>query len=228
MTGAEASISVVMPVLNEAASITAAVLNARRHSAQCLVVDGGSSDRTAALAREAGAIVISAARGRALQMNAGAAQASGEVLLFVHADCRLPDNAAHSIRAAVSAGARWGRFDVRLDSARRSLRVVAAMMNWRSRLSGIATGDQAIFMTRALYDTIEGFAPIPLMEDIDASVRLCRIAPPACLRDRVLVSARRWEQRGVARTVLEMWLWRAAFAAGVSPERLHRLYYGQS
>ena len=228
MTGAEASISVVMPVLNEAASITAAVLNARGHSAQCLVVDGGSTDRTAALAREAGAIVISAARGRALQMNAGAARACGDVLLFVHADCRLPDTAAHSIRAAIAAGAGWGRFDVRLDSPRRSLRMVAAMMNWRSRLSGIATGDQAIFMTRALYDTIEGFAPIPLMEDIDLSRRLCRIAPPACLHDRVLVSARRWEQRGVARTVLEMWLWRAAFAAGASPERLHRLYYRQS
>ena len=227
MTGVEASISVVMPVLNEAASITAAVANARGQAAECLVVDGGSTDRTAALARDAGAIVISAARGRALQMNAGAARACGEVLLFVHADCRLPDSAAHRIRAALSTGARWGRFDVRLDSPRRSLRMVAAMMNWRSRLTGIATGDQAIFMTRALFDTIGGFAPIPLMEDIDVSTRLCRIARPACLRDRVLVSARRWEQRGVARTVTEMWLWRAAYAAGVSPERLHRLYYGR-
>jgi len=228
MTGDEASISVVMPVLNEATSITAAVVNARGQSAQCLVVDGGSTDRTAELAREAGAIVIGAGRGRALQMNAGAAQARGEVLLFVHADCRLPDNAAYRIRAAIAAGARWGRFDVRLDSPRRSLRVVAAMMNWRSRLTGIATGDQAIFITRSLYDTIGGYAPMPLMEDIDVSVRLGRIAPPACLRDRVLVSARRWEQRGVVRTVVEMWLWRAAFAAGVSPERLHRLYYGRS
>jgi hypothetical protein len=101
------------------------------------------------------------------------------------------------------------------------------MMNWRSRLSGIATGDQAMFLTRTLYDTVGGFAPIPLMEDIDLSARLRRIARPACLREQVLVSARRWEQRGVARTVLEMWLWRAAYAVGASPERLHRLYYRQ-
>jgi rSAM/selenodomain-associated transferase 2 len=215
MTGAEASISIVMPVLNEAASIAAAVADARRHAAECLVVDGGSSDRTAALAFEAGAIVIGAPRGRAVQMNAGAERACSDVLLFVHADCRLPDHAA------------WGRFDVKLDSPRRSLRLVGAMMNWRSRLSGIATGDQAMFLTRTLYDSVGGFAPIPLMEDIDLSARLRRIARPACLRDRVLVSARRWEQRGVVRTVLEMWLWRGAFAVGASPERLHRLYYRQ-
>ncbi len=227
MTGAEASISIVMPVLNEAASIAAAVADARRHAAECLVVDGGSTDRTAALACEAGAIVIGAPRGRALQMNAGAHQACSDVLLFVHADCRLPDHAAQRIRAAMASGAAWGRFDVRLDSPRRSLRLVGAMMNWRSRLSGIATGDQAIFLSRTLFDSVGGFAPIPLMEDIDLSARLCRIARPACLRDRVVVSARRWEQRGVVRTVLEMWLWRAAYAMGASPERLHRLYYGQ-
>jgi rSAM/selenodomain-associated transferase 2 len=227
MTGAEASISIVMPVLNEAASIAAAVASARRQAAECVVVDGGSIDRTAALASEAGAIVIGSPRGRALQMNAGAHQARGDVLLFVHADCRLPDHAAQRIRAAMASGAAWGRFDVRLDSPRRSLRLVGAMMNWRSRLSGIATGDQAIFLTRTLFDSVGGFAPIPLMEDIDLSARLCRIARPACLRDRVVVSARRWEQRGVVRTVLEMWLWRAAYAMGASPERLHRLYYGQ-
>ena len=227
MTGAEASISIVMPVLNEAASIAAAVADARRHAAECLVVDGGSSDRTAALAFEAGAIVIGAPRGRAVQMNAGAERARSEVLLFVHADCRLPDHAAQSIRAAIASGAAWGRFDVKLDSPRRSLRLVGAMMNWRSRLSGIATGDQAMFLTRTLYDSVGGFAPIPLMEDIDLSARLRRIARPACLRDRVLVSARRWEQRGVVRTVLEMWLWRGAYAGGASPERLHRLYYRQ-
>lgn len=227
MTGAEASISIVMPVLNEAASIAAAVADARRHAAECLVVDGGSSDRTAALAFEAGAIVIGAPRGRAVQMNAGAERARSDVLLFVHADCRLPDHAAQSIRAAIASGAAWGRFDVKLDSPRRSLRLVGAMMNWRSRLSGIATGDQAIFLTRTLYDSVGGFAPIPLMEDIDLSARLRRIARPACLRDRVLVSARRWEHRGVVRTVLEMWLWRGAYAVGASPERLHRLYYRQ-
>jgi hypothetical protein len=124
-------------------------------------------------------------------------------------------------------GARWGRFDVRLDSPRRSLVVVGGAMNLRSRLTGIATGDQAIFVERALFEAVGGWPPIPLMEDVELTARLRRVARPACLRERVLVSARRWEARGVARTVIEMWAWRAAYALGVSPDTLHRLYYGR-
>jgi rSAM/selenodomain-associated transferase 2 len=217
----------VVPALDEADSISAAVRDALMQADEAIVVDGGSRDGTAALAAAAGARVVQAPRGRASQMNAGAAVAQGDVLLFLHADCRLPAGAGDAVRTAVGAGARWGRFDVRLDSPRASLAVVGAMMNLRSRLSGIATGDQALFVDRGLWEALDGYAPIPLMEDVELCTRLRRVARCACLRERVTVSARRWETRGVVRTVVEMWAWRAAYALGVSPARLHRLYYGR-
>jgi rSAM/selenodomain-associated transferase 2 len=221
------TLSVVIPALDEAATIAAAVADARRHAQEVIVVDGGSVDGSAALAAGAGATVDLAPRGRAAQMNAGARRARGDVLLFLHADCRLPAGAARAVSGALREGARWGRFDVRLDSPRRSLVVVGGAMNLRSRLTGIATGDQAIFVERALFEAVGGWPPIPLMEDVELTARLRRVARPACLRERVLVSARRWEARGVARTVIEMWAWRAAYALGVSPDTLHRLYYGR-
>ena len=221
------TLSIVIPALDEAASIAASVADARAHADEVLVVDGGSRDRTAALAADAGAIVVEAPRGRASQMNAGAARARGDALLFLHADVRLPPGAGSAVRAALAEGARWGRFDVRLDSPRRALALVGAMMNLRSRGTGIATGDQAIFVDRALWEALGGYAPIPLMEDVELCTRARRVARCACLRERVLVSARRWERRGVARTVVEMWTWRAAYALGVSPATLHRLYYGR-
>ena len=220
------ALSIVIPALNESGSISAAVLDARVHAEQVLVVDGGSRDDTMQQATHAGATVLGAPRGRASQMNAGAARANGRVLIFLHADCRLPQGAGDAIRAALDAGARWGRFDVRLDSPRVSLAVVGRMMNLRSRLTGIATGDQAIFVERTLWEAIGGYASIPLMEDIELCARLRRVAQCACLRKQVTVSARRWETRGVVRTVVEMWAWRAAYALGVSPVTLHRLYYG--
>ena len=220
-------VSAVIPALDEAGSIGAVVADARTHADEVIVVDGGSGDGTAALAAAAGAIVVDAPRGRAVQMNAGAALARGDVLLFLHADCRLPADAGRAVREAIGRGARWGRFDVRLDSPRLALAVVGAMMNLRSRLTGIATGDQAIFVDRALWEALGGYAPIPLMEDVELCGRARRVARCACLDDRVTVSARRWERRGVVRTVLEMWAWRAAYALGVSPATLHRLYYGR-
>lgn len=220
-------LSIVVPALDEAASISDTVRDALAQADEAIVVDGGSRDATSALAAAAGARVVLAPRGRASQMNAGAAVAQGDVLLFLHADCRLPAGAGDAVRAALGAGSRWGRFDVRLDSTRASLAVVGAMMNLRSRLSGIATGDQALFVDRALWEALEGYAPIPLMEDVELCTRLRRVARCACLRERVTVSARRWETRGVVRTVVEMWAWRAAYSLGVSPARLHRLYYGR-
>jgi rSAM/selenodomain-associated transferase 2 len=220
-------LSIVVPALDEAASISDAVRDALAQADEAIVVDGGSRDGTGVLAAAAGARVLQAPRGRASQMNAGAAVAQGDVLLFLHADCRLPAGAGDAVRAAVGAGARWGRFDVRLDSPRASLAVVGAMMNLRSRLSGIATGDQALFIDRALWEALGGYAPIPLMEDVELCTRLRRVARCACLRERVTVSARRWETRGIVRTVVAMWAWRAAYALGVSPARLHRLYYGR-
>jgi rSAM/selenodomain-associated transferase 2 len=223
---ARLALTIVVPTLDEAASIADTVASAREHADQVVVADGGSRDATRALATAAGAEVVEAPRGRATQMNAGAARARGDVLLFLHADCGLPAGAGEAVRDAIASGRRWGRFDVRLASARPALAVVGAAMNLRSRLTGIATGDQAVFVAREVWDGVGGFAPIPLMEDVELAARLRRVAPPACLRLRVEVSARRWERAGVVRTVLLMWALRAAYALGVSPERLHRVYYG--
>ena len=223
-----ARLSVVIPALNEATGISA-VLQALAplvtRGAQLLVADGDSSDATAALAQAGGAQVVHAPRGRALQMNAGAQQATGDVLLFLHADTRLPPDADPLIAQALANGPHvWGRFDVRIEGQPRMLRVIAAFMNWRSRWSGIATGDQALFMTRAAFDAVGGFPVQPLMEDIEMSKRLLKLSRPACLRARVVTSGRRWETQGVWRTVLLMWRLRLAYWRGAAPERLAALY----
>ena len=221
-------LSIVLPVLNEAAGLGAALqalapLLAR--GAEIIVADGGSSDPSAELALAGGAQLVHAPRGRALQMNAGAAQARAEVLLFLHADTRLPANADELIREALAGGAHvWGRFDVAITGRPRMLRLIAALMNLRSRLTGIATGDQAMFMTRAAFEAVDGFPAQPLMEDIEMSRRLLHLSRPACLRAKVQTSGRRWESRGVWRTVLLMWRLRFAYWRGASPERLAELY----
>lgn len=223
-----ARLSIIMPVLNEAAGITAALqalapLLAR--GAQVVVADGGSSDATLARAQACGVPVISAARGRAIQMNAGAQQASGDVLLFLHADTLLPPDADQLIAQALAAGPQvWGRFDVRISGRPRLLRLIAALMNLRSRVTGIATGDQALFMTRAAFNAVGGFPAQALMEDIEMSKRLRSLSRPACLRAHVLTSGRRWESRGVWRTLLLMWRLRFAYWRGAPPERLAELY----
>jgi len=215
-----------MPALNESAIIATALARLPAGIDECIVVDGGSRDDTVRLARQAGARVVVSDRGRARQMNAGAAASQADILIFLHADCTLSPSAVPCVRKALSGAATWGRFDVRLDSDRPSLRLVGSMMNWRSRLTGIATGDQAIFVNRRWFASMGGYADIALMEDIELSARFRRVSPPCCLHDTVQVSARRWEQRGVVRTVLQMWAWRAAYWAGASPQWLHRRYYG--
>jgi rSAM/selenodomain-associated transferase 2 len=222
------TLSIVMPVLNEAAGLGAALRALAPFAArgvQLIVADGGSSDDTAALAQAAGATVINAPCGRALQMNAGAQQASAGVLLFLHADTVLPEDADRLIAWALADGsAVWGRFDVRIAGRSRVLRVVAALMNLRSRWSGIATGDQAMFMTRAAFDAVGGFPAQPLMEDIEISKRLRQLTRPACLRAEVQTSGRRWETRGVWRTIFLMWRLRFAYWHGAAPEQLAKLY----
>jgi rSAM/selenodomain-associated transferase 2 len=218
---------IVVPVLNEAQGIQAtlqALALLRQRGARVVVVDGGSQDDTRALAQAHADAVIEGQRGRALQMNAGAALGWGEVLLFLHADTKLPEHADAHLLQALSQGHVWGRFDVRIDGRPRMLAVVAAMMNLRSRWTGIATGDQAIFMRRETFAQVGGFAPQPLMEDIDLSQRLRAVGPPACLRQRVLTSGRRWEQRGVWRTIALMWRLRWRYWRGESAHSLAEDY----
>jgi len=218
-------LSIVVPALNEAAGIAGclealAPLRARGH--EVIVADGGSADGTADIAAPLADRVIRAPRGRAAQMNAGAALASGDALLFLHADTRLPPEADRLVREALGAHA-WGRFDVAIDSDDPRLAVIAFFINRRSRLTGIATGDQAIFVRRADFP---GFPELALMEDVALSRLLRRRGRPACLRARVRTSGRRWEARGVLRTILLMWRLRLLYRLGVSPERLARRYHG--
>ena len=220
-------LSIIVPALNEAAGIVftlCALVPLRARGAELIVVDGGSDYGTAELAAAHADRVLVSARGRARQMNAGAAMARAPVLLFLHADTQLPEGADRSIQAAIACGASWGRFDVCITGRARMLRVVAAMMNWRSRLTGIASGDQAIFVTRADFQRVGGFPDQPLMEDIELSRRLRQWAPPTCLRDRVMTSGRRWEQRGVWRTIFLMWRLRWRYWRGAAPQALAEAY----
>jgi rSAM/selenodomain-associated transferase 2 len=216
-------LSIIVPTLNEAPGIRAALealAPLRAHGHEVIVVDGGSNDGTVQLAEGGCDRLVSSARGRASQMNTGAAVAAGNALLFLHADTRLPRDAADLVMDALRSNA-WGRFDVRIEGGHPLLKLVACTMNLRSRLSGIATGDQALFVRR---DAFRGFPEIPLMEDVAFSKQMKRRGPPACLRARVATSGRRWESRGVLRTVVLMWRLRLLYFLGVRPERLARLY----
>lgn len=220
-------LSIVVPALDEAAGIAAALealAPLRRQGHEVIVVDGGSRDATPALARLRADLVLSSERGRARQMNAGAGAAGGDVLLFLHADTLLPPGAAAAVLQALQHGARWGRFDVTIEGRSAWLPLVAFMMNWRSRLSGIATGDQALFVQAALFRELGGYAPLPLMEDIELTRRLRAVARPACLRERVQTSGRRWDRHGAWRTIWLMWTLRWRYWRGTSAEELARAY----
>lgn len=222
-------LSIILPTLNEASGIVdtlARLQQLRSLGHEVILVDGGSDDLTTALAGPRVDRLLTTPRGRALQMNAGAASATGSVLLFLHADTHLPSGVDGIIERALTGSAReWGRFDVAIDGRHALLRVVAWLMNLRSRRSGIATGDQAIFVRRATFARAGGFPELPLMEDIALCRRLKRESEPVCLRARVTTSGRRWESRGVARTIALMWRLRLAFWLGAPPERLSRSYH---
>ena len=222
-------LTIVVPCLDEAGGIRAALAALqpyRRAGHDVIVVDGGSRDGTPDLARPHADRVIGSARGRALQMNAGAAAASGDVLLFLHADTRLPPEADRLILDGLARNGRcWGRFDVRLSGTLPVLRMVEGLMNLRSRLTGVATGDQAIFVARETFEAVGRYREIPLMEDIALSASLKRVGRPLCLRARAVTSSRRWERDGVWRTILFMWRLRVAYFFGADPRRLARRYY---
>ena len=219
-------LSVIIPVLNEERAIAGAVDDAARVGPdEIIVVDGGSADRTPDIVRDGPARLACSARGRAVQMNEGAQRAQGDVLLFLHADTTLPVTARVDVEACMAdAGCVGGRFDIRLDSTRPLLRVVGRMISLRSRLTRVATGDQAIFVRRTVFERLGGFPEIPIMEDVAFCRALKKEGRIACLRSRVLSSARRWEQNGPVRTILLMWALKLLFLAGVPPATLKRLY----
>lgn len=220
------TVSVIVPTLNEERILAATLTQARQPGVhEIIVVDGGSVDATRAVAEPLADLVLSAPQGRAAQMNAGADAARGDVLLFLHADTRVPEGYTVAVAAACAQpGIIGGRFDVNLQPATWLLRLTGQLMNWRSRLSRIATGDQAIFIRREVFEQLGGYASIPLMEDIELSRRMKRAGRIACLRQRVTTSARRWQKHGVVRTILLMWSLRLLYFFGVSPARLQRLY----
>ncbi len=219
-------ISVVIPVLNEEKDIGSAIAALKLLGPdEMIVVDGGSTDRTREICQKIGVTVIAAPRGRARQMNHGAGQATGDVLLFLHGDTRLPLSAFDDVRDALNdAHVLGGRFDVELDGEGWMLKVVGAMISMRSRATKVATGDQAIFVRRAVFEKIGGYPDIPLMEDIVFSRLLKRMGSVACLRSRVVTSARRWQSNGVWRTIFKMWTLKSLYLLGVSPSRLKRFY----
>ena len=223
-------LTIVIPVLNEAAIIVAALaalapLQAR--GAEVIVVDGGSSDGTIALARPLADRVIAGSRNRGAALNAGAELGSGDVLLFLHADTTLPDDADRLMVGAVltrTPDRCWGRFDLRIAGRHPLLALVARMINWRSRLTGIATGDQAMFVTRDAFWAAGGFPDLPLMEDIALSRKLKRLCRPFCIATPAVTSGRRWDYHGVFRTILLMWRLRLAYYLGAEPDRLALAY----
>ena len=219
-------LSVIIPVLNEARVLGQTLRQARRAGAdEVIVVDGGSTDETCRIAGDAGCRLIRAHRGRALQMNAGAAAASGDVFLFLHADTQLPGTARQAIRSVLdSERVVGGQFDLRIDHPGWFYWMLAGAINLRSRITRVATGDQAIFVRREVFEQIGGFPPIPLMEDVALSRCLKLAGRMARVMTPVVTSARRWECCGRWRTVLRMWVLRLLYFLGVQPERLKRFY----
>lgn len=221
-----AEVTIIIPALNEQAGIETFLQDLQLLRPQCelLLVDGGSDDHTVALAQPYVDNVYYAERGRAVQMNRGAAMACAPILVFLHADTYLPEDAISQIQKAINSGYQWGRFDVQLTGDHVLLKCVAWLMNIRSRWSGIATGDQSIFVVRALFEQQGGYANIALMEDIELSARLKKVSKPLCARSKVTSSGRRWLSFGIVRTIALMWWLRVQYFIGAKPERLARLY----
>jgi len=219
--------TIVIPILNEETKIQACLMQLqgfRGKGIEVIVVDGGSVDKTTQLVEGLCDQFVSAVPCRAVQMNAGARQARGEIILFLHVDTQLPEDFLEIINSIEKDNHCWGRFDVKLSGKHYVFRVIEWMMNLRSRLTGIATGDQVIFMTQKIYRTVGGFPEIALMEDIAMSRKLRKIHSPLCLRQRVTTSSRRWEKHGIASTIIKMWWLRFSYFMGIDPARLAKQY----
>ena len=219
-------LSIILPVLNEEASlpdVLARLQYLRQQGHEIIVVDGGSHDNSLMLAQQAADKVIVSQPGRAIQMNSGAELATGDILLFLHADTILPEE-VERILSEIEGDTFWGRFDVRLSGRRFIFRIIEAMMNFRSRITSVATGDQAIFITTGLFEKAGGYPEIALMEDIAISKQLSRVSRPVCVSNRVVTSSRRWEDRGIIKTIFLMWKLRLYFFFGMSPQKISRMY----
>ena len=220
------NVSVIIPVLNEEQTIRTLLQelqSCRQQGHELIVVDGGSSDKTMLVARELSDKVISVNKGRATQMNAGAAQAKNEILWFLHSDTKISGEEIKIIQSALKDKV-WGRFNIKLSGTNVLFRVIETMINIRSCITGIATGDQGIFVKRDIFESLNGYADIPLMEDIDLSKKLKTITRPLCLNDVIVTSSRRWENKGIIATVLLMWRLRFLYWLGVSPVTLAEHY----
>ncbi|WP_144779646.1 TIGR04283 family arsenosugar biosynthesis glycosyltransferase [Marinobacter maritimus] len=221
------SLSIIVPVWMEASGVVEtldALQSLRDAGHEVIVVDAGSTDGTARLADLLADRVVQSDKGRATQMNAGASVANGSILLFLHADTRLPSSALDRLSAFVSSDRAWGRFDVRLSGKSAMFRVIAWFMNQRSRLTGICTGDQALFVRREVFEALRGFDSLPIMEDVEFSRRLRPASRPFCIHDPVVTDSRRWEQGGIWRTIFLMWRLRWRYWRGESPEALAHSY----
>ncbi len=218
--------SIIIPTLNEEKNLHACLsaLQALRGSCEIIIADGGSTDNTQLIAAPLADKVITSATGRGLQMNNGASQAAGSILIFLHADTYLPENALQLIKKQINQNAQWGRFDIQLSGQAFMLKIIARMMNWRSRLTGIATGDQVIFVTRPAFEQVGRYPDIGLMEDIALCAALKNISPPICLNAKVISSGRRWERNGIYKTMLLMWYLRLRYYFGADPQTLAFLY----
>lgn len=218
--------SIIIPTLNEEKTIEGCLsaLQPLRNECEIIIADCDSIDNTRILAAPLADIVITSAKGRAKQMNNGAKYATGDVLIFLHADTCLPENALQLIQQEISSARQWGRFDIQLSGNPYMLKVIAQMMNWRSRLTGIATGDQVIFVTRLAFEKAGQYPEINLMEDIALCKALKKISPPICLKDNVISSGRRWEHNGFYKTILLMWSIRLRYFFGADPQTLAFLY----
>lgn len=220
-----------MPVLNEAGVQAAEFeqclqrLQQYRDSGhELIIIDGGSDDDSFEIAQRYADRTIQCNRGRAIQMNAGARQTDADILLFLHADTQLPVNAIEAVTRTINQGHYWGRFNVRLADGHFLFRIIERLMNLRSCITGVATGDQVMFVRREIFETVGGYPRQPLMEDIELSKRLRGLGWPACLRQKVIISSRRWRKFGIVRIVLLMWRLRLAYFLGVSAERLAEQY----
>jgi len=219
--------AIIIPTLNEAQNIVAFLepLQSLRMRCEIIIADGGSMDATETLVQPyVDAFLSCDNKGRALQMNQGAAYTNSEILIFLHADTLLPESALQNIATGIDKGHQWGRFNMHLMGKHPLLNVISFMMNWRSRLSGIATGDQAIFVNKATFEAVGTYPEIALMEDIALSKLLKKITPPYCIQQAVQSSARRWESFGVGRTILLMWYLRLRYFLGTPADKLSDMY----